>query len=89
MATNAEACDHVSCASKVLVFVPYGQLARDDWEEPVFSVTSCDGCGDCLSGDRFEYTLFPANPEGLHAGHYGPFGTYFCDTCNSPYCDNA
>jgi hypothetical protein len=24
-----------------------------------------------------------------HAGHYTTFGTYFCDTCNSPYCQKA
>lgn len=22
-----------------------------------------------------------------HEGHWSTFGTYWCDTCNSPYCD--
>ena len=25
--------------------------------------------------------------EPAHAGHWSTFGTYWCDTCNSPYCD--
>jgi hypothetical protein len=27
--------------------------------------------------------------ENPHTGHYSTFGTYWCDTCNSPYCDRA
>jgi len=30
------------------------------------------------------------NPEAPpHVGHYSTFGTYWCDTCNSPYCELA
>lgn len=25
--------------------------------------------------------------EPPHTGHYSLMGTYWCDTCNSPYCD--
>lgn len=24
-----------------------------------------------------------------HTGHYSLFGTYWCDTCDSPYCELA
>ena len=24
-----------------------------------------------------------------HTGHWSLFGTYWCDTCNSPYCENC
>lgn len=27
--------------------------------------------------------------EPAHKGHYSLMGTYWCDTCNSPYCVNA
>lgn len=28
--------------------------------------------------------------DAPHTGHYSRLGgTYWCDTCNSPYCDNA
>jgi hypothetical protein len=30
------------------------------------------------------------NPDEQHTGHYSRLGgTYWCDTCNSPYCDLA
>jgi hypothetical protein len=28
-----------------------------------------------------------ANAQPPHTGHFSMFGTYWCDTCNSPYCD--
>ena len=27
--------------------------------------------------------------EPAHVGHWSTFGTYWCDTCNSPYCNLA
>lgn len=27
--------------------------------------------------------------ENGHRGHWSTFGTYWCDTCDSPYCELA
>lgn len=27
--------------------------------------------------------------EPVHSGHMSLFGTYWCDTCDSPYCEQA
>lgn len=27
--------------------------------------------------------------EEQHTGHWSLFGTYWCDTCDSPYCELA
>lgn len=30
---------------------------------------------------------YAAEAEDPHTGHYSLFGTYWCDTCDSPYCN--
>lgn len=30
-----------------------------------------------------------ATEDELHTGHWSIFGTYWCDTCDSPYCELA
>ena len=62
-----------------------GRDADDDCEAIGFSWRPCDGCGSSLGGDRYGYTL-----HGVHVGHFSRLGgTYWCDTCDSPYCENA
>ena len=58
MATNDEPCGHDECSDRVLSLIPVGRLVRDNYhEEPSFCHSDCDGCGDKLAGDRFNYTL--------------------------------
>ena len=98
-AVNNERCEPEDCPCAPLsrVMEP-GQLSMgtvhecEDFEaglecphdEPHFSNWGCDGCGSRLAGDRFAFTFTPI--ADIHTGHYSTFGTYFCDTCNSPYC---
>jgi hypothetical protein len=36
------------------------------------------------------YAEFLGDDDTPHTGHYSRLGgTYWCDTCNSPYCDKA
>ncbi len=59
--------------------------------EQDFSWRSCDGCGSTLGGSRHRLAVFERVAcvviERPHVGHYSRIGgTYWCDTCDSPYC---
>lgn len=46
------------------------------WEDATEEEMLCDWCESIKD-----------EPE--HTGHMGLYGTYWCDTCNSPYCELA
>lgn len=50
-----------------------------DWLEAHTPVMWSDG----------EPYLIEEDDDKPHEGHWSTFGTYWCDTCNSPYCDLA
>ena len=64
----------------------------DEWvlapgdDEEAFSTRPCGTCSSVLAGSRHEVIAFTPPHRG-HFSHLG--GTWWCDTCNSPYCDLA
>lgn len=49
-----------------------------------------DGLVRCLDCDGINRPGVGWVFEGQqHVGHWSIFGTYWCDTCNSPYCELA
>lgn len=47
-------------------------------------------CGNKLQSDDIEGMCEWCEniaSEPAHVGHWSLFGTYWCDTCNSPYCN--
>lgn len=51
--------------------------------------TRCD-CGDYAEpGESLCDHCAWVSDQPAHVGHYSTFGTYWCDTCDSPYCDLA
>jgi hypothetical protein len=52
-----------------------------------FTLTRCE-CGNAAMPDDTvcEWCAIDAD-QPPHLGHFSRFGTYWCDTCNSPLCD--
>lgn len=60
-----------------------------DVDENGYGDRWCRVCGERLLTMRDTDPFDVASPEA-HVGHYSRLGgTYWCDTCNSPYCDLA
>lgn len=45
-------------------------------------------CGEVLTTAFDHFNNEPPEPSA-HTGHYTRGGTHYCDTCDSPYCDEA
>lgn len=53
-------------------------------------MATCE-CGNAASAelDGMCEWCYSTADEPAHTGHWSLFGTYWCDTCNSPYCELA
>ena len=54
------------------------------------TATRCE-CGNYLSDpdDKLCEHCDWVSDQEAHTGHWSRFGTYWCDTCDSPYCELA
>jgi len=61
------------------------------WGTPVADIDRNEYCISCERDNReghYDNCLLTVSDTG-HIGHYSLFGTYWCDTCSSPYCELA
>lgn len=61
------------------------------WGTPVADIDRNEYCISCERDNRegrYANCSLTVTHTG-HLGHYSLFGTYWCDTCSSPYCDLA
>lgn len=66
---------------------PCTPCRAQDWTEP--NLAPCGMHGAACCGDPADCTE-DCSDEEPHVGHFSRLGgTWWCDTCNSPYCELA
>lgn len=57
---------------------------------PELRQSECDELAEMVAAAILDHGAAAIVDEPVaHVGHWSTFGTFWCDTCDSPYCDEA